>query len=109
MTRAVIKLIKEGEDDKYFYSHYDGYPSYMVGEIIKNVRYKESYDDVVNILSHRFTEIGSIPGDVDYIYVLNLDNRIINSHDSRWGITHHAGLLRMDKIDDPIPNISIEF
>lgn len=97
MTRAAIKLIKKGEEDLYFYSHADGYPTGILVEII-HLPDKDFYPSFVDELRKRFDEIYSFPGDIDYGYVIDWDEQIIETYDAKWDIPSKRGLIRKDML-----------
>lgn len=97
MTSAGIKLIKKGEEDLYFYSHYDGYPTGVLVEII-HLSDKDFYPSFVDELRNRFEEINGLPGDIDFVYVIDWDEQIIETYDAKWDIPSKRGLLRKDML-----------
>lgn len=100
MTRGTIKLIKSGEDDVYFYSHCDGYPAGLLNDIIQiDKEDKVEYWRLWSMLTNQYEEIHSIPGDVDFVYVINMDTRNIYTYDARWEVPSSVGLLRIDSLD----------
>lgn len=94
MTRACI-ILKDGDNfPLFFYSHYDGYPLGILPILVG-----QKLDMVETCLNKNFREINSIPGDVDYVYEIHLNENKILTYDSRF-YPHTHGLLRTDSITE---------
>ena len=97
MTRAGIKLIKKGEEDLYFYSHCDGYPTGVLVDII-HLPDKDFYPSFVEELKNKYKEINCFPGDIDYAYIIDWDEQIIETYNACFDIPCKSGLLRKDML-----------
>lgn len=97
MTRAGIKLIKDREEDLYFYTHCDGYPTAILVDII-HMKNKDSYDDFVHELSCKYEDVGKFPSDIKYGYIIDWDNKMIETYSGDRDIPCRAGLLRKDPL-----------
>ena len=95
MTRAGIKLIKQGEEDLYFFCRCDGYPTGILIDVI-HLPDKDFYPSLVDELRNRFDEICDFPGDIDYGYIIDWDEQMIETYDAKWDIPSRKGLLRRD-------------
>lgn len=92
MTRGVIKVEKWGEDDRYFYSHCDGYPQGLLVDLIK-IDNKKDYNQLINKLESKYDEVDGIPGDVDFTYVIDFTKGGIYSYTGR-----KEHLIRIDSL-----------
>lgn len=92
MTRAVIQVSKWGEDDRFFYSHCDGYPQGLLVDLMK-IDNKEDYNMLIHELKKSYEEVDGIPGDVDFTYVVDYTKRKVYSYTDR---KYH--LIRVDSL-----------
>lgn len=97
MTRAIIKLSKNREEDLYFYSHCNGNPTNMLVDII-HMQSKDFYPDFVEELGRKFDEIYGLPGDIDFAYLIDWDDQMIETYDARFIVPSKNGLLRKDRL-----------
>lgn len=99
MTRAGIKIKKQGEEDLYFYSHCNGYPTCLLVDII-HMKDKDNYDKVVQNMRNNYEEIYNYPGDIEYSYVIDFDENKVYTYSDR-----ECHLLRIDLLDTDVIEI----
>jgi hypothetical protein len=79
-TRANV-ILKKGERKVYLYRHCDGYPDGL-GQDLQEAMDSTPEDTILNILEIDGIELTTgIHGDVEYIYIVNLDINKINIQD----------------------------
>ena len=81
-TRANIKVEYNNNKKLYFYSHYDGYPDGGVGDDIKSIISANDWDAVgiVMDLIDSYEHTGGIHGDIEFYYVIDLNNEQVICH-----------------------------
>lgn len=94
MTRACI-ILNDGDNfPQLFYAHCDGYPLGILPILVGH-----ELNMVETCLNKNFKEITTIPGDVDYVYEIHLNENKILTYDNRF-YPHVHGLLRTDSITE---------
>ena len=99
MTRASIRIIKNGEEDLYFYSHCDGYPTGLLVDLI-HMKNKDNYNNFIETMRKNYEEIYRHPGDIDFSYVIDFDKEKIFTYTDR-----EAHLVRIDLLDTNVIEI----
>lgn len=99
MTRAAIKIKKLGEEDLYFYTHTDGYPTCVLVNLI-HMRNKNNYDKFVSDMRILYDEIYGYPSDINYSYVIDFNDDKIFTH-----AKDQRELLRIDLFDTDVIEI----
>lgn len=100
-TRAHVIIKKKGEDDVYVYHHCDGYPD-GVGEDLKRFIIEEGGADrpkgfakLLNDWDDSFRIDDGLHGDEEYIYVIDLDEKIIKGY-GIWGDEYYEAVENGD-------------
>jgi hypothetical protein len=74
MTRAGV-IVKRNGDKLYFYRHGDGYPSGLGIDLLNHLNFDEF--DLFDIISKcDLQSVDSIPGGIEYLYTIDLNNKI---------------------------------
>ena len=73
MTRAGV-IVKRDKEELYFYRHGDGYPSGLGTDLLNCLNFDEF--DLFSIISKCCLQsVDSIPGGIEYLYTIDLDNK----------------------------------
>lgn len=108
-TRANIVLEEMG-NHLWLYHHFDGYPSYLGENLMKfmSTKHKKDYANIHDIANELFKDkddtgfelTSQRHGDIEYMYIINIENRTIECIEAGFGTEYKDESLCKAKYDE---------